>query len=191
MTFECFHATDIKIVDKIILDKFICKNNEEHWLGNGVYFYLDYSLALWWSTMPTKKFGINIENPAIVKCKINIMNNDDILDLRNLNEYQEFTKIYVNDFLPKIINGQIQSKNSNTISSQKIRCTYCDFLKNQYNIKGIIGTFNLPNQPYLPKNYGFGFKEFDILYTETQLCVFDQSIINDKIIINKLALGVI
>ncbi len=40
---EAFHGTDMKFVESIIKHGFTCKQNDSHWLSNGIYFYLDYS----------------------------------------------------------------------------------------------------------------------------------------------------
>jgi len=176
---EAFHGTDIRNVDSIIKSGFICKPNKQHWLGNGVYFYMDYSLAKWWTTNPTNKFGVNIINAAIIKCKIRAKN-DKILDLRRLKDYTKFVDIYRNEFLPLLFQGELTSTNDEIIDTKTLRCTYCDYLNIKYNYKLIIGTFYLPTQPYMPKDYGKFFETFNISYIESQLCVFDSSIISSK-----------
>lgn len=185
MLIEGYHGTDYLIAQKIAQDSFVFKYNEEHWLGNGVYFYLDFSLAEWWTSKPSKKFGADVYKPAIIKCSLSI-DEDEVIDLRKLKDFLEFSKIYKNDFLPEVFSGRIacHGVNGNSIfNTKKLRCTYCDYLKTQYEIRAIIGTFHLPEQPYLIEDYGDGFKRFDISYTETQICVFDQNIITDKKII--------
>jgi hypothetical protein len=183
--FSCFHGTDKTAAIEIINSNFLYKKSEEHWLGNGAYFYLDYSLAKWWTSKPSKKFGTKINEPAILKCSIEV-NYDEILDLRKLESFEEFAKIYKSDFLPKVFDDTIIChgiSGANIKDVKKLRCTYCDYLSKLYELKAIIGTFHLPSQPYLKDDYGDGFNQFDIAYTETQLCVFDQGIIKEKEII--------
>lgn len=176
---EAFHGTDIRNVDSIIKSGFICKPNKHHWLGNGVYFYLDFSLARWWTTNPTNKFGVNIINAAIIKCKIKAKN-DNVLDLRRLSDYTKFVDIYRNEFLPLLFHGDIYSIHNEVIDTKTLRCTYCDYLNIKHKYKLIIGTFFLPTQPYMPAECGKFFDTFDISYIESQLCVFDSSIILSK-----------
>ena len=59
---------------------FRCKPNKEHWLGEGIYFYTDKSLAEWWTTNPTKNHGIEITVSAIIECLIEVPN-DKVLNL--------------------------------------------------------------------------------------------------------------
>lgn len=196
---EAFHATDMVNAMQIIENGFTYKPNKSHWLGNGVYFYLDYSLAEWWSTNPSKSFGARIKIPTIIKCQL-FSNTDRILDLRKLADYHNFVKIYIDDFMPKVFNGTIDldipnvndlgsnnrdNLNFNSETLKILRCAYCDFLSAQYEVDLIIGTFNLPNQPYLPKNYGIGFELFSLNYIETQICVFNQDIIYNIAIFNE------
>lgn len=177
ITIDAFHGTDKKWVSAIISDKFTYRKNKEHWLGNGVYFFIDLDLAKWWTTNPTKKFGGNIDKRAIIHCNISV-GRDEVLDLRTLQDYKQFVDIYREEYLPNFFNrGIIFNKK---IQARTIRCAYCDYLKTRYNLKMIIGTFYMPTQPYLPEKYGKLFNRFNISYIEAQICVFDQDIIKNK-----------
>lgn len=179
---EAFHGTDKKCVPGIINKEFICKKNDEHWLGNGIYLYTDFTLAKWWTTNPTKKFGVEVKDAAIVRCEMQVKK-DEYLDLRKLSDYKEFVEVYKEEFLPQLFSGCIKCNGMEgniVISTKKIRCTFCDFLKERYHLKMIIGNFYLPHQPYLPTEYGELFDRFDIAYIETQICIFNQNIIIKK-----------
>jgi len=174
MRLKCYHGTDLNNAEKILNKGFICKINEEHWLGNGIYFYFDHSLAHWWTSDPTNKFGVEIKHPAILECMINVDENE-VIDLRKLEHYKKFADEYRRVFFPlyfKEFDGKIDE------SSKKLRCTFCDYIHDKFKCKAIVGTFNTRDQPYIP-NYGFGFSEFNIQYFETQICIFEQSAIKD------------
>ena len=64
---KLYHGTDFDIAQKICAEGFMCKTNLEHWLGNGIYFYLDKPLAKWWTTNPSKKFGTVIKQPVVLE----------------------------------------------------------------------------------------------------------------------------
>lgn len=179
---EAYHGTDISNVDSIIKSGFICKPNKYHWLGNGIYFYMDYSLAKWWTTNPTNKFGVNVKDGAIIKCKISVKDKC-VLDLRELKDYTKFVDIYRNEFLPFLFRGNLTSDDKDIIDTKTLRCTYCDYLNIRYKYKLIIGTFYLPTQPYMPKEYGEFFDTFNISYIESQICIFDSKIIINKEVI--------
>jgi hypothetical protein len=174
---DAFHGTDLSNAESIMKSGFKCRPNKHHWLGNGIYFYMDYSLAKWWTTNPTSKFGVKIKNPAIIKCKIYVKN-DNLLDLRRLKDYTKFVEIYRNEFLPFLFCGELSSLSEDTIDTRTLRCTYCDYLNLKYNYKVIIGTFYLPTQPYMPTDYGKFFDTFNISYIESQICVFDSNTIS-------------
>lgn len=133
-------------------------------------------MALWWTRRPCRSYGTEIIVPCIVSCDISI-DDKDVLDLRKLSDYKEFAEIYKSEFA-----GQYGKKHisSEILSVTKLRCVYCDFLKYYLNLKAIISNFSPSFQPYLDDNCGIYFKDFDIVYTETQMCVFDQSIIKEK-----------
>ena len=177
VTLEAYHGTDLSNAESILKSGFKCKPNKHHWLGNGVYFYMDYSLARWWTTNPTNKFGVRVKKAAIIKCKIFVRNNY-ILDLRKLNDYTKFVEIYRNEFLPFLFEGDLISVTEDMIDTKTLRCTYCDYLNIKYKYKLIIGTFYLPNQPYMPTEYGKFFNTFNISYIENQICVFDTNVIS-------------
>lgn len=181
---DAYHGTDLSNVDSIMKSGFKCKPNKHHWLGNGIYFYMDYSLARWWTTNPSSTFGVKIKKAAIIKCKI-CVKKYNTLDLRRLKDYTKFVEIYRNEFLPFLFRGDLISINEDTIDTKTLRCTYCDYLSIKYKYKLIIGTFYLPTQPYMPTDYGKFFDTFNISYIESQICVFDTNIITSMELITE------
>ena len=75
MNILAYHGTDYNIAELIVSHGFTFNRNPKHWLGNGIYLYQDYSLAKWWTTNPTKKFGSNVKERAIVFCNVNLDEN--------------------------------------------------------------------------------------------------------------------
>ena len=94
-----YHGTDQSVAQDILRQGFRCKENKEHWLGEGIYFYIDKSLAEWWTTNPTTKHGMAINNPAIIECTIEV-DEDKVLDLRTLKGYEKYVDLY-NSFFRK------------------------------------------------------------------------------------------
>jgi hypothetical protein len=95
-----------------------------------------------------------------------------------LKDYTKFVEIYRNEFLPFLFQGNLISVTEDMIDTKTLRCTYCDYLNIKYKYKLIIGTFYLPNQPYMPTEYGKFFETFNISYIENQICVFNTNIIS-------------
>lgn len=165
-----YHGTDAQLANRIINEGFRIKPNKSHWLGNGIYFYQDYSLAKWWTTKPSKNFGSKIETPSILKCSID-ENNVNILNLLKLDEYNQFCEEFEEEFWP-MYSERIPKEIPHYT---QVRCSYCDILKSMNNLDVIIGDFFLPNQPYRRKTKNEILKKFHLEYTETQVCVFDGS----------------
>lgn len=174
MQMIAYHGTDMKCAKNIEKNGFIFKKNEKHWLGNGVYFYQDYHLAKWWASNPSSVFGSRINRPATIKILIDV-DNDNLMDLRKINDYSQLVKIYLHEFLPLVVNRKINI--SNPKDRKLIRCALFDYIHEQYNIQMVIGNFDLPKQKYLPKEYLAIKNKLDLSYTETQICIFDTTVI--------------
>lgn len=184
ITIEGYHGTDLECAKKILTEGFRYKHSDKHWLGNGNYFYLDHSLAEWWTTNPSRKFGVNIKVPSIIKVKIEV-EKDKCVDLRKLEDFKDFSDIYFKDFIPLLKGTGIPIRGDNRLN---IRTKYCDYLKKAYNKEVIIGSFLLMNQPYLKdrKDYYLKLnKHFNLIYEELQMCVFNNENIVSKEVIEK------
>ena len=174
VSFHLFHGTDAKCAKSIQASGFIPKKNNEHWLGNGIYFFEDISLARWWTTGPTEKFSTNIEKPAIVEVIVRV-NKENLLDMRCLCDYIECSQKF-KDY-QKIAFGDI--KPGYWIKVTKLRCAFCDWLHNTYSINCIVGTFSQEKQAYLPIRISSNMKLLSLPYIETQICVFSNALIHE------------
>lgn len=169
MELEMYHGTDHECAEKILENGFIHRENKNHWLGNGIYFYIDRSLAKWWTTNPTQKFGVKITQPCILTVRQEIPT-ERILDLRSLegyidciNAYKEFMEI-----------AQYNLSLNDEHDRSKIRCAFFDWIFFTYEIDCIIGTFYLVEQEYLksePETIREVLRAFNLPYIETQVCV--------------------
>lgn len=179
MILEAYHGTDLNSAQNILKTDFIYRANKEHWLGNGIYFYMDLSLAKWWTSNPSRKFGVRVNSPAILNVKLKLQD-DEILDLRKLDDYNQFINLYYDEYIPLLKLGILEIP---PVNQYQIRCSFCDYLEEQYGLKAIIGNFSLLSQPYLPSRYKLFTKAMKLYYIETQLCVFDTDCIISKDII--------
>lgn len=171
---KLFHGTDRINAQNIQKEGFRLKASHEHWLGNGVYFYTDNSLAQWWTTNPTSKFGTKIENPVIIRCSLNKSDEElNILNLLNLEDYELYYQEFVDSFWPKYIK-QHPTKGADY---KRIRCAYFDFLKALYGLDMVVGNFYVPEQPYMTGIRHDIFASLKMAYTEIQVCVFDSNLI--------------
>ncbi len=170
-----YHGTDYENAKRICSEGFTYKAKPNHWLGNGVYFFQDYSLAKWWTTNPTKEFGSRISKPAIIQCNLEV-DDSQMLNLLKLEDYIQFSDIFDKEFYTKYYEPRHPYEPPKW---ERLRCAYCDYLRETYELDMIIGNFDKPDQPYLPSKHGNEFDEFLLQYTEVQICVFNEEIIKD------------
>ena len=179
MTFDAQHATDRKNLNIILNTNFTYRQNDEHWLGNGVYFFIDPALADDWCKKQKKsyKYG-HIKNGSIIHVVICVENND-LMDLRQLDDYNYVRRNfeqYVNQL--KNINIDIEK-----MSSKQLVCGFFDMLQDDQKIKCFIANFNersnsLPES--LKKKTEELWLQFNMPYVETQVCLFDVNCITLK-----------
>ena len=175
-----YHGTDKSVADAILRDGFVCKQNTEHWLGNGIYFFADESLAKWWATNPTQKHGVRITEPAIIECLIEA-DEQRVLNLCSLDAYQPYVKRY-NEFTKSWIRAY---RVKNEINFRQLRCLFFDYLFTLYDIDVMIAPFLNPDQPYMPPFHDNSFSDqMHIMYTEVQICVHPekQEVIKSKVL---------
>lgn len=178
MRLLAYHGTDRGCAEKILQGGFRVKPSEEHWLGNGVYFYLDRSLAQWWTTRPTRKFGGEVREPAILECVLEP--SGKVLDLRRLDDYRWFAEEYA-----AVIAYLAEQAHVEQVSFKRLRCMFCDYLHKRYGVDLLVGTFHLPEQPYLNMRCTPDFDKLCLSYVETQVCVFNQAAIVSRRLVEK------
>lgn len=174
-----YHGTDSSVSKAIIDNGFICKKNDEHWLGNGIYLYQDLDLAKWWTTNPTKKHGMKIDDRVIIECRIEA-EDDKVLNLCSLKGYKDYVERY-NSFFQEWAH---KAKPHSIVSFKQLRCAFFDYVMMTEEIHIIIAPFILPDQPYMPSYFDDTFaNEMHIMYPEIQICISETNqnkIIKDK-----------
>lgn len=178
MIITCYHATDRVCAKDILNNHFIMRANPKHWLGNGIYFFLDKKIAEWWATGPCKHFGVKMTDSVIVKVKMDIPD-AYVLDLRNSEEYgnmsQALGKYYKSIFKAKkglsgcICWDVIQSAFFNNYRDEITKCV-------------IIANFCSDQQPYTKNFDQTILKYINLRHVETQICIRDDM---QKYIIHK------
>ncbi len=170
INFAAYHGTDSKYYNKIFANGFKVKINDEHWLGNGVYFFIECELAKWWTRIKHSSFGHNVSNPIIIEVDIKC-DTDCIADFRILEKYKWISERYC-EFQKELL--EIGGR---TLTYNQLRCAFFDWLKDEYDVKVVIGGFHKQKDSYLDTTLP---DEFHLPYIEYQVCVFDQSAINIK-----------
>lgn len=175
-TYTAYHATDKSNVNGIMTNNFTYNVHDDHWLGNGVYFFLDKNLAIKWPELSCKKYGV-IKCATIFEVEI-LTNEESVCDLRDLKSYN-----FVKDTFVEYWN-MVKSSNKfmQSINMSKIRCAFFDWLIKEADLKCIIAYFTERNNltGYIDKSAFKIFSDFHIPYIEVQLCVTDVTCIKDK-----------
>lgn len=180
-TFHCFHGTTKEYFAFIKKNKeFQFQLRKDHWLGNGVYFFLDDKLkAEWWSRMAVKKYNNeNVgkkSNPCVVylEAKTDI---DKVIDL-NVEAGQKLLDDFA-EYLKKQ-NIQIDIPNADDLDDNEkeliSRCILMDLLVKSEGYVASCYQFPHEDKPYRFK----GLQQYGIINNRgNQLCVYNQKIID-------------
>ena len=178
---EGFHGTDVKNISQILESGFQSEVRQDHWLGQGIYFYDNHDLALWWikaklKTSTLQKCGVI---KAILECE-----KQEFLDLdtiQGVDLFQIEVKRILKEELPDI---QFTFGKSSTERIKNF-CFALDLLKSLREIKLVAMTFLKDDPSYAAENV----KKFDrevftlpysFTYRERQICTISNDHISSK-----------
>lgn len=178
--YNCFHGTT-RTVANIVKDtsKFQYNLRNDHWLGNGIYFFIeDYDKAKWWAKTLARR---ERKSKASVISLVATIQRNKILDLDAEKERKDFYQ-FVLDFIAAnpVIEGldftytSSPSDENIDMNEAKLRCFMLDLIQKINNYDACKYTFvddkltySLPNvNSSLIRNNG------------VQLCIYNQSVID-------------
>ncbi len=178
--YNCFHGTT-RTVANIVKDtsKFQYNFRNDHWLGNGIYFFIeDYDKAKWWAKTLARR---ERKSKASVISLVATIQRNKILDLDAEKERKDFYQ-FVLDFIAAnpVIEGldftytSSPSDENIDMNEAKLRCLMLDLIQKINNYDACKYTFvddkltySLPNvNSSLIRNNG------------VQLCIYNQSVID-------------
>ena len=164
-----FHGTFVEAIDSIVKEGFHIVRRDNHWLGQGVYFYDNSPLARWWISRNSKSdHQKRDKGTSFVVIKAQLSSTvDSVLDLDSVEG--------VNSFYQKIhenwdVFRTVQFSND----EHKNLCFVLDVLSEQYGFKIIIKTFESLDPSYgLVNTRAFDRELFklNVRYKERQICV--------------------
>lgn len=186
-----FHGTISHFADLILLDKeYKFDNRDDHWLGNGVYFFEnDKDEATWWAKNTKNKY---YKNYGRKKLKKSVLINEIKVDRDKL--YDDSTTTDQN-FLEKFID---ENKDIVNRLSKKFNDTSLDEEKISKTIRGnIIFAFCTINDYQVAKcafpkpkivSESKYFNRINLGFTNvsTQICVYDNSTIDFSTVIKEV-----
>ncbi len=162
--YPIFHGTDYDIAKQIESVGFIVRKNEHHWLGNGIYFFKDCNLAIWWAKAQHREFGSTVKTPAVINAQL-IVDRSRVLDLRDLADLKQFMDWKVE--LDSMIS------NDHEIDIQAYRCALFDGIFDKKDKDVIIGCFDSEGKKYISDILGLGdaLDQLKLIFGEVQFCV--------------------
>lgn len=178
-TYTAYHATDRKNVESIMANGFTYNKYKYHWLGNGVYFFLDKRLAIKWGEDHSVQYGA-INDCSIIKVLVEV-DDDDLCDMRMLDTYC-YVKEKFDKYMEVIASCNIKFKEVTYKKyCQRVRCAFFDWLVKELKLKCIIAYFSERKDtlPTKAENEDL-FAQFRMPYMEIQVCVSDTSCISLK-----------
>ena len=133
-----YHGTCSKYrynIEKNGLDPSKCKHRDDHWLGQGVYFFDDYDKAMWWATSISSQN--NSCGGVIFQSHIEASDNE-VLNLDDKKQLDAFITKTMETLkeVEKSCDGKMP-----IFEDPKLRAVFFDYYKEKNKISVIIGTF--------------------------------------------------
>lgn len=176
-TYTAYHATDKSNVSSILKRNFLFHSKDTHWLGDGVYFFLDKGLAIaWGNNCPTKKYG-KITIPAIIECIISV-DDDFVCDMRQLQTYNRVKNAF-DIFWGSVYKAPCTAKYDDAFF-EKLECAFFNWLTKKLSLKCIVCVFQKRLLPVEETEFDTHFRKFGIPCVEIQLCIKDISHIANR-----------
>lgn len=168
-----YHGTasnDIdNLIDNITKNGFIYEYRDNHWLGQGIYFFGEYEWAKQWARQPSNRD----KDKCIFEVEI-FCDDENFLDLDLVSTNKKIAKQL--EYINKELKNDL--KKHKFKDDHYKRCYYLDILKERYDYKIIKQTFPLVNKNKITQSIG-------IYISQIQFCVSSNE--NIKILnVNKI-----
>lgn len=169
-----FHGTDEIAAKNIIDSRMFKKNyNDQHWLGQGIYFFEeDPDAAMIWALFQTRQE----ENAVVVKAEIEVKSSS-YLNLNTRKGISEFDEM--KNEIEKVLEEHgisIQTLDESDDEKRRLRCFVLDSLPDY--IKVIKKSFPIKTQPQVLK--GSIMESIDIEMYSEQICIRDYKVIKKE-----------
>ncbi|GAA0365700.1 hypothetical protein GCM10008932_17350 [Alkalibacterium iburiense] len=172
--FNLYHGTIQGHINEILKTKqFIFKSRNDHWLGNGVYFFVDdINKAIWWSEMATRRFNKTQEDRGILFIEGYKIKREKLLDLDSEKDREKMTNFWKNN--QKTVRMNLTSKDE---EQRKIeaRAKLINVLVDYHKMSAVKYTFHKDHV-----NKMSFLENLDLSNNEIQFCIVDTDSINFK-----------
>lgn len=179
MNLEGYHNTEVSKVESIFQQGFIYNHSDEHWLGQGIYFFADIDTAVANIDMlaheheiKTIAVEIDVEDTAFLD-----------LDIReNLNSFRKYCREKA-QALKEEGKEFVVKESDKRKAMLKYRCFFMDWFKLERGYAVIAKTFPKDNPPYAEPVEGI--KYFGLAFLEKYICVNSNEYIVKKNLVEK------
>lgn len=159
-------------IEKDGLDPSKSKYRSDHWLGQGVYFFTDYDIAMWWANTTSSHNGKC--GALIYKSEINSPDNE-VLDL---DKYSHVDKFYTEIIRNLDAIKECCKEKMPVFTYENCRAVFFDYYKIKNNISVVMGTFQKECAKYTThrsrEELGVQrqlMESLGVKYSEKQICV--------------------
>lgn len=160
-----FHGSAAYDMEELIKDiqenGFKYKYRDNHWLGQGVYFFSEEEWALMWS----KQSRNSAKNKCVIAAKI-FCEDEKFLDLDLVSNHRKIGK-YIQKINERLKKENILLKFEGN-DKNKERCFYLDMIKQEYNYKILKQTFPLENKNEITNKIGLYLSQIQFCVTSTE-----------------------
>lgn len=192
MEFKGYHGTSSVHKQSIAdggLDPEKCRYSRKHWLGQGVYFFLNKKQAWWWAQEVSCVNNKSVAVPVVVSAKIHVKK-EALLDLDNNEQVSLFFSRLILDkeYAESLIDRKVVFNDK-----QQFRALWFDYYKENYKIDVIKCTFvkdcvkyagNIVLDEALTYQKELS-RELGVYFKETQLCVSRKVCIADVQVVSE------
>lgn len=155
------------------------KRRDDHWLGQGVYFFSDQNIATWWAKDQASKDWNKGSFPVVYQCEIST-DESAYFDLDVYSNLDYFFNYAIQ--LKRDIDESPDLTNKPIFTDDSFRAILFDYFKRANNIDVIVYTFSKPLASYTQKRRGndksLVLTLSDILglsFHERQICVSNRA----------------
>lgn len=157
-----------ELINEIVTNGFVYKYRDNHWLGQGIYFFDKYEWAERWAKQP-----INFNKDKCVFSARIFCRDNEFLDLDSVK-----VQYKVSEYIKKI-NDEIYLKSNEIFFNDDInkrRCFYLDIIKKEYNYKILKHSFVIDNNNDITRDIGLNVVQIQYCVSDNT-CIFDASVL--------------
>jgi len=170
-----YHGTFLDCVNDIVSNGFKPKKRNDHWLGQGVYFYHnDIEQAKVWSKVK-RNIHVEYKGKKIAVLEANIVVNTKYF--LNINKREELLG-FLGFVSALLFNDDGLGVNIKEQNMKTARCLFFDLYSEKYDIQAILGSFSHKLKEVKEIENVIGFN-MGVEFHEQQICVKDLSVIKN------------